>query len=99
VIDRVFQEGHPATRGHFPGNPIIPGALLLAEALEAIARELGGALLQVRSAKFLRPARPGERIVISYARGANGDIRFACAVDGRQVLTGQASCAVTTKAK
>jgi 3-hydroxyacyl-[acyl-carrier-protein] dehydratase len=99
VIDRVFQEGHPATRGHFPGNPIIPGALLLAEALEAIVHELGGGPFQVRSAKFLRPARPGERIVISYARGASGDVRFTCTVDGQQVLTGQASCAATTKAK
>jgi 3-hydroxyacyl-[acyl-carrier-protein] dehydratase len=100
MIDRIFEVGHPATRGHFPGNPIVPGALLLSEALEAIARELPGAgPLQVKSAKFLRPVRPGERVVIRYDRAANGDIRFYGDVDGRQVVSGQASCAASPTAK
>lgn len=58
---------HPAFAGHFPGQPLLPGVLLLAQVLEAalavpaLATRLGPAP-QVSSAKFLAPVRPGERI-------------------------------------
>jgi 3-hydroxymyristoyl/3-hydroxydecanoyl-(acyl carrier protein) dehydratase len=101
VIERVFPADHPAARGHFPGNPIIPGAVLLSESLEAIGRELGGAggPLQVRSAKFSHPVRPGERVQVQYSRDDRGEIRFTCAVEGRPVLTGQVTCSGPPTAK
>lgn len=90
----VFQPDHPASRGHFAGNPIIPGAVLLSETLLALARLLGPQRMpiHVSSAKFLRPTRPGDRVLIEYSSGGRGEIRFACAVDGRPVLTGEMSC-------
>lgn len=98
MIERVFQADHPASRGHFPGNPVIPGAVLLNEALEAIEESLGTALvpLRITSAKFLRPTRPGDRVLIEYSRNARGEIGFACAVGGKQVLTGQICRAPST---
>jgi 3-hydroxymyristoyl/3-hydroxydecanoyl-(acyl carrier protein) dehydratase len=94
VIERVFQLDHPASQGHFPGNPIIPGAVLLSETLRAIEADLGASLVpfQITSAKFLHPVRPGDRIRIEFSRNARGEIKFACAVGGRPVLTGQMSC-------
>jgi 3-hydroxymyristoyl/3-hydroxydecanoyl-(acyl carrier protein) dehydratase len=94
VIERIFQADHPASQGHFPGNPIIPGAVLLSETLMAIAHGLNASLVPVKitSAKFLHPARPGDRVVIEFSRDAGGEVRFACSVDGRPVLTGRMSC-------
>jgi 3-hydroxymyristoyl/3-hydroxydecanoyl-(acyl carrier protein) dehydratase len=94
VIERVLQADHPASRGHFPGNPIIPGAVLLSETLAAIEAGLGARLMpfQITSAKFLRPTRPGDRVQIEFSRAAGGEIRFTCAVEGRRVLTGQMTC-------
>jgi 3-hydroxymyristoyl/3-hydroxydecanoyl-(acyl carrier protein) dehydratase len=94
VIERVFQPDHPASRGHFPGNPIIPGALLLSETIMAIEQRLNASLVpfQIVSAKFPHPARPGERVVIEFTRSAAGEVAFECAVDGRPVLTGRMSC-------
>jgi 3-hydroxymyristoyl/3-hydroxydecanoyl-(acyl carrier protein) dehydratase len=94
VIEKVFQHDHPASRGHFPGNPIIPGAVLLNETAQAIAAGLGPAtaLCQVRSAKFLHPVRPGDRVLIRFSRDVDGEIRFNCTVEGRPVLTGQMAC-------
>lgn len=62
VAQIVFAEGHPAFAGHFPGNPIVPGVLLLAEAIERLGPDAGGPLgcSRIVSAKFLRPVRPGE---------------------------------------
>jgi 3-hydroxyacyl-[acyl-carrier-protein] dehydratase len=91
VIERVFQPDHPASQGHFPGDPIIPGAVLLSETLQAIEAGLGASLVpfQITSAKFLHPTRPGDRVLIEFSRTARGEVRFTCAVGGRPVLTGQ----------
>lgn len=94
VIERVLQRDHPASQGHFPGNPIIPGAVLLDEILRAIEAELDAGLapFRIRSAKFLHPARPGDRLLIRFSRIPGGEIRFTCAVGETPVLTGQVSC-------
>lgn len=94
MIERIFQADHPASQGHFPGNPIIPGAVLLSETIMAIEHDLDASLVPFRviSAKFLHPARPGERVAIEFSRTAVGEVEFACTVEGRSVLTGRISC-------
>jgi predicted LPLAT superfamily acyltransferase len=91
AAERFFPSDHPAAQGHFPGDPIIPGAVLLGEAVSAIAAQTGGQgpVLHVRSVKFLRPTRPGDRVTVDYSRGARGEVRFGCTVEGRTVLTGE----------
>ena len=59
-------------RGHFPGNPIVPG-VILTEALAQTAGIAGGSggggkrflLSAIRSMKFPSPARPGQRLTLS----------------------------------
>ena len=94
VTECFFPPDHPASQGHFPGNPVIPGAVLLRDALRAIEMD-GGLTLprcRIQSAKFLHPVRPGDRIVIECSRNAEGDVRFACRIGARLVLTGQVRC-------
>jgi 3-hydroxymyristoyl/3-hydroxydecanoyl-(acyl carrier protein) dehydratase len=81
---------HPTAAGHFPGNPIIPGALLLAEVLRCIEQAEGARFVScnVKAAKFLAPARPGDTVEIEYARSALGTLEFQCAVGGAKVLSG-----------
>ena len=90
----AFALDHPAAVGHFPGNPIIPGAVLLSETLKAIENNLGVRLapFTLKAAKFFSPTRPGDRVVIEFSGSVPGDIRFACAVHGRKVLAGQLEC-------
>lgn len=96
TIECFFPLDHPAAEGHFPGNAIIPGAVLLGETLRLIEAELGRSLspFEIRTAKFFLPTRPGDRVVIEFAGSAPGDIRFACSVRGRKVLDGQLRCNV-----
>ncbi len=100
-IEKDFPHDHPASQGHFPGNPIIPGAVVLSETAQAIAAgfDSAPALCQVRSAKFLHPVRPGDRVQIRYSHDARGEIRFACAVQGRPVMTGQMAWSAPPTAK
>ena len=63
----TFAAPHPATDGHFPGDPIIPGAVLL----QAIARRLeqatpGLRCAEIVSAKFHTPIRPGDSIGLDW---------------------------------
>ena len=91
MIERVFRPDHPASQGHFPGNPIIPGAVLLDETLRAIEAGLDAGLapFRIRSAKFLHPARPGDRLLIRFSRTPRDEIRFTCTVGETLVLIGQ----------
>jgi 3-hydroxyacyl-[acyl-carrier-protein] dehydratase len=68
---------HPTAAGHFPGNPIIPGAVLLDEVLSAMAAG-GAGFCRIRSAKFLQPVRPGDRILIRWQEMPSGQAKFEC---------------------
>jgi 3-hydroxymyristoyl/3-hydroxydecanoyl-(acyl carrier protein) dehydratase len=94
TVERTFASDHAAAQGHFPGNPIIPGALLLSETLRAIESSLGKDLgpYQIRSAKFLRPVRPGERVSIDFSSRDEKRISFSCKVGPTLVLAGEVVC-------
>ncbi|MGQ2980938.1 MAG: 3-hydroxyacyl-ACP dehydratase FabZ family protein [Polaromonas sp.] len=88
-----FAAGHPAFAGHFPGQPIVPGVLLLDAAVYAVQQALaaGGVsttTCQVQSAKFLSPVAPGETLQLSWSESGTGQVRFGIAGPGRQVATG-----------
>ena len=89
----TFAAGHPAFAGHFPGQPIVPGALLLDAAVHAVQQTLaadgrGTATCQVSSAKFLSPVKPDEVLSLSWSGSGNGPVRFSIGAPGRQVATG-----------
>jgi len=67
---------HPAYAGHFPGQPILPGVVLLDAALHVLASLQGGVAGQIKSAKFLHPVVPGEPLTLHYTALAGGDFRF-----------------------
>jgi 3-hydroxyacyl-[acyl-carrier-protein] dehydratase len=100
AIVHVFAADLLAARGHFPGNPIVPGAFLLSETLSAIEGALQARLLpgQIMFAKFVHPARPGERVLIEYSDPVSGVIAFNCSVEGKTVLKGKVRCDATSMA-
>jgi 3-hydroxyacyl-[acyl-carrier-protein] dehydratase len=59
---------HPAFAGHFPGFPLLPGAVLLDEILRAIELAHGIDLKtwHVSSAKFLSAVRPSDSLVLEH---------------------------------
>lgn len=65
---------HPALPGHFPGAPVVPGALLLAEGLQQLAARCGRALAcrRIERAKFLIPVAPGATVIVTLKLDAAG---------------------------
>ncbi len=84
---------HPSYAGHFPKFPILPGAVLLDEALQAIQRAWGIDLKewQIVAVKFLDVVRPGDALHVEHAATATGLIRFTIRAASRAVATGSLS--------
>jgi 3-hydroxyacyl-[acyl-carrier-protein] dehydratase len=80
---------HAAFAGHFPGFPVLPGAVLLDEALKRIALVQRLELLhwQVAAAKFLEPVRPGDRLTLEFT-AIRGTFRFSIRTPNAVVVTG-----------
>ena len=84
---------HPAFEGHFPGRPILPGVVLLAEAMAVLeslaARPPEGWTLA--SVKFPSPAAPGEPLLLAHERQDSGAVRWEIRAAGRIVAAGLAA--------
>ncbi len=94
----------PPLEGHFPGNPLMPGVLLL----EAMAQTAGlllpagssAFLAQIKEARFRRPVVPGDQIRIEAAQltGLGALHRFAVKafVEGAAAAEAEIVLAITT---
>ncbi len=80
-----FAIDHPCAAGHFPNNPIVPGALLLDTVLEALS--LSGPIV-IRRVKFLRITRPGMPLHLVWQTMIEGQIQFTCHSDNDVIMTG-----------
>lgn len=81
---------HPAFAGHFPGTPIVPGVVLLDEALFAI-QDPDGPLAdrcRIASAKFFHPVGPGAVLTIRHETLPNGSIQFEILAGQRKIASG-----------
>jgi 3-hydroxymyristoyl/3-hydroxydecanoyl-(acyl carrier protein) dehydratase len=79
-----FAADHPSVAGHFPGYPIVPGALILDEVVMAIAGTAHNGHVVIRTTKFLIPLLPGEDVRLRWQTLASGKVTFECTRSGDQ---------------
>ena len=91
-ICRVIRGDHPSLAGHFPGEPIVPGVVILDEVFAALAgwRKYCH-LTGIRAVKFVLPLKPEEPFNISLSAVKDGEteVDFCCRVGGRMVVEGR----------
>ena len=81
----AIAKDHPAYEGHFPARPLLPGVLLLAEAIAALSE---GHRWSIESAKFLMPVEPGTALTLVEDPLDNGTVRFEIESPDGVVATG-----------
>jgi hypothetical protein len=83
-----FAADEPFFADHFPGDPIVPGAVLLSEASDLLNESLGGLAgpVELVSARFPDSARPGEDCLFRMDVVPNGQYRIECTQGGRTVM-------------
>lgn len=83
---------HPSLAGHFPGQPIVPGVVILDEILAALtAWRENWQITALRAVKFLVPLKPEQpfTVSISSSKDGEGELDFCCRVEGRLIVEGR----------
>lgn len=84
----VIPPDHPALPGHFPGNPVVPGVVLLDEVRAAAAAWLGEApITGLPQVKFVAPLLPGQRADIGLEL-VDRSLRFTVSHAGQPLASG-----------
>ncbi|WP_243040375.1 hydroxymyristoyl-ACP dehydratase [Dyella sedimenti] len=78
---------HPCLPGHFPGEPLVPGVLLLEAVAQALRAWRGERLARVAEAKFVAPLHPEQEAQVALAE-ASGRVRFTIHRGGELLARG-----------
>jgi len=88
----VVEADHPSLPGHFPGHPIVPGVLLLAQ-VESVLRERGLRVVACTRVKFVAPVTPGQRYVLDVELRDLDAVAFTMKLPAGVAVSGSLRCA------
>jgi len=70
---------HPSLPGHFPGNPVVPGVVILDEVLHTLAQwQPHWRVSGFSSVKFLQPLLPDEVFTVELQQTKANRLKFEC---------------------
>ncbi len=86
----VIGSDHPALPGHFPGQPVVPAAVILSRVIETARRTYPDSRITgIRKAKFLQRVTPDEPFRIDLEAPAGDSLKFVCHTEDAVVVQGR----------
>lgn len=84
---------HPCLQGHFPGNPLVPGTVILEKVIDRLTGIIPDQhVTEIISVKFLAPLKPGERFSVSFSQTPD-KVQFECLRNDKIIASGSLSIA------
>jgi len=79
MIPLDIPHDHASFPGHFPGNPILPGVLLLERVMSYVQSQLATSLQSytLLNVKFLSAVSPGDKLSLSLSDGNSNEKHFS----------------------
>lgn len=92
----TISKTHPSLAGHFPNNPIVPGAVILDEVINEINDKWPGKkVYKIKTVKFVKPLQAGQVVMLTINEISKAVMKFSCTYSNDVIVTGQ--CEVTDK--
>jgi 3-hydroxyacyl-[acyl-carrier-protein] dehydratase len=91
-VVRCINADHPSLPGHFPGEPLVPGVVILDEVLAALFQwQKDCQLTGIRAVKFIAPLRPGQSFSICFFADddSESEVDFCCRIEERKIVEGR----------
>jgi 3-hydroxymyristoyl/3-hydroxydecanoyl-(acyl carrier protein) dehydratase len=79
---------HPSLDGHFPGNPIIPGVVILDKTLQSMTQHTPAHSYKIEAIKFLQPFTPPATLTIKLVDKENNKIHFSAMNQDKMIAKG-----------
>jgi len=78
-FDFMIDSAHPSIPGHFPGNPIVPGAVIIENVIEAFCKlDCSKKVTSLSTVKFLKPIATKQKVIVNFRSISTELISFEC---------------------
>lgn len=87
---RKIPSNHPSLAGHFPNNPIVPGAVILDEVIQVLQQWKNDyQVTSIPITKFLKPLQAEQQFSIKLKDKGSHQVKFVCTRENEILAQGQ----------